>query len=91
MRVEGRNTAIQSLLVVKEMSNRSRFRLAAVTSLLHFPEFKVFSRPRWTGTGCLKMSKRTTQQSKVGLRRARASAHTWASFLEDPSVQGCRN
>lgn len=64
---------IQSL-VVKEMSNRSRFRPAAVTLLLHSAELKVFSRPRWTESGCLKMSKRTTQQSKVGLQ----GAHTWA-------------
>lgn len=38
---------------------------------------KVFSRPRWTESGCLKMSKLTTQQSKVGLLGAQHSHVGW--------------
>lgn len=63
-----RRAGTRTLLIVKEMSNRSRIGLAAVTLMLHLTEFKIFSPPRWMGTGCLKMSKRTRQQSKVGLQ-----------------------
>lgn len=82
---------IRSLVVVKETSNGSRFRPAAVTLLLHLTEFDAFFLPRWTETGCLKMSKRTTQQSEVGLGSAAQRSHQgcWGIRKQNPSWKIC--